>query len=125
MLWTLDGSGPALAPEKLRTRERDQSGVVREPRSLSSSRAGTLHCVIPARRSSRYAPKKCWAKAIGFVFEEDLDATRAKCDRAPRSRDAKFDCRYVNKNGSVVPLAGLEWVRAEQQHTHRPGYDRA
>ena len=54
-----------------------------------------------------YAPEELVGRsAIEFVFEEDLDATRQEMRLARRGRETRnFDCRYVHKNGSVVPLA--------------------
>jgi PAS domain S-box-containing protein len=66
-----------------------------------------------------YAPEELIGRsAIGFVFEEDLDATRQEMRLARRGRETRnFDCRYAHKNGSVVPLAWTGvWSEPEQQH---------
>jgi len=53
-----------------------------------------------------------------FLFPGDLDSTRNEMRLARRGQETRnFDCRYVHKNGRVVPLAWTGvWSEAEQQY---------
>jgi signal transduction histidine kinase/ActR/RegA family two-component response regulator len=53
-----------------------------------------------------------------FLYPPDLDNTRNEMRLARRGRVTRnFECRYVHKNGRVVPLSWMGvWLEAEQQH---------
>jgi PAS domain S-box-containing protein len=66
-----------------------------------------------------YAPDEMVGRsARQFLFAEDLEATRQEMRLARRGRQMRnFECRYVHKNGKVVPLAWTGvWSDPEQQH---------
>ena len=53
-----------------------------------------------------------------FIYPEDLDKTRDEMRLARRGTITRnFECRYVHKNGSVIPLSwsGV-WSEPEQKH---------
>jgi PAS domain S-box-containing protein len=56
--------------------------------------------------------------AIDFVHVDDLDSTRNEMRLARRGQLTRnFDCRYVHKDGRVVPLAWTGvWSEPDQQH---------
>ncbi len=53
-----------------------------------------------------------------FLYPPDLDNTRNEMRLARRGKVTRnFECRYVHKNGRVVPLSWMGvWSEAEQQH---------
>jgi PAS domain S-box-containing protein len=56
--------------------------------------------------------------AIEFLYREDLEKTRNVMRRASRGEPThSFDCRYVHKDGRIVPLSwkGV-WSEPDQQH---------
>jgi PAS domain S-box-containing protein len=56
--------------------------------------------------------------AIEFLYPEDLEKTRDIMRRASRGESThSFDCRYVHKDGRIVPLSwkGV-WSEPDQQH---------
>jgi signal transduction histidine kinase/CheY-like chemotaxis protein len=56
--------------------------------------------------------------ATEFLYPADLDATREEMREARRGRIMRnFDCRYVHKDGRVVPLTWTGvWSEPDQQH---------
>lgn len=56
--------------------------------------------------------------ATDFIYPEDLDNTRSEMRQARLGRIMRtFDCRYMHKDGRVVPLAWTGvWSEPEQQH---------
>src|SRR5262249_59864861 len=56
--------------------------------------------------------------AVDFIYAEDLDPTRREMRMARRGQVMRnFDCRYVHKDGRVVPLAWTGvWSEPDQQH---------
>jgi PAS domain S-box-containing protein len=81
---------------------------------------GTFIRVSPsARQILGYEPEEMIGRsANSFLYCEDLEATRQEMRLARRGRETRnFDCRYVHKDGSVVPLAWTGvWSDSEQQH---------
>jgi PAS domain S-box-containing protein len=66
-----------------------------------------------------YAPEEMVGRsAKEFLFHEDLESTRKEMRLARRGRETRnFDCRYVHKDGSVVPLAWTGvWSDQERQY---------
>jgi PAS domain S-box-containing protein len=66
-----------------------------------------------------YRPEEMIGRsAREFLFAEDLDSTRQEMRLARRGREMRnFECRYVHKDGGVVPLAWTGvWSDAEGQH---------
>jgi PAS domain S-box-containing protein len=57
------------------------------------------------------------SSAADFVFPDDLEGTRAEMRLARHGRLMRnFDCRYLHKEGYVVPLAWMgAWSEPEQQ----------
>ena len=56
--------------------------------------------------------------ASDFLYHEDLESTRLEMREARKGKTTRhFPCRYVAKNGRIVPLtwSGV-WVEEEQQH---------
>ena len=56
--------------------------------------------------------------AIEFLYQEDLENTRNEMRKASRGESSRsFDCRYVHKDGRIVPLSwkGV-WSEPDQQH---------
>ncbi len=53
-----------------------------------------------------------------FLYPDDLDSTREEMRAARKGRDTRnFDCRYVHKDGRIVPLAWTGvWSEPEQRH---------
>ncbi|HLJ20243.1 MAG TPA: PAS domain S-box protein [Stellaceae bacterium] len=56
--------------------------------------------------------------ARGILYPPDLDNTREEMRRARRHGEMRyFECRYVHRDGHLVPLAWTGvWSKAEQQH---------
>ena len=56
--------------------------------------------------------------AIEFLYPEDLESTRNEMRKGARGElGGTFDCRYVHKDGRIVPLSwkGV-WSEPDQQH---------
>lgn len=66
-----------------------------------------------------YAPDEMEGRsATKFLYPPDLDATRAEMRAGRLSKASRhFECRYVHKDGTIVPLiwTGI-WDDAAQQH---------
>jgi len=60
----------------------------------------------------------CGCEAARFVFPGDLDNTRSEMRAARRGKQMRtFACRYVHKDGRVVPLTWTGvWSEPDQQH---------
>jgi PAS domain S-box-containing protein len=58
------------------------------------------------------------SSAALFLYPDDLNSTRDEMRAARKGRDTRnFDCRYVHKDGRVVPLAWTGvWSEPEQRH---------
>jgi PAS domain S-box-containing protein len=56
--------------------------------------------------------------AAGFLFPEDLEHTRNEMRLARRGRVMRnFECRYVHRDGHIVPLAWTGvWSEPDEQH---------
>jgi PAS domain S-box-containing protein len=66
-----------------------------------------------------YRPEEMLGRnAVSFLFPDDLDHTRQEMRMARRSGVMRnFECRYLHKQGHVVPLAWTGvWAEAEQRH---------
>jgi len=66
-----------------------------------------------------YRPEELVGRsAVTFIVREDLETTRNEMRVARRGRTARqFDCRYVHKDGHVVPLTWTGvWSEPDQQH---------
>jgi signal transduction histidine kinase/CheY-like chemotaxis protein len=63
-------------------------------------------------------PPKCPGTAREFLYPEDLDNTREEMRKARRGGEIRnFDCRYVHRDGTVVPLVWTGvWSDPEQRH---------
>ena len=87
---------------------------------LVCDKRGTLTRVSPSSNAILgYDPSELVGhSAREFLFADDLDNTRTEMRLARRGREMRnFECRYVHKNGRVVPLAWTGvWSEAEQQH---------
>jgi len=87
---------------------------------LVVGREGDFIRVSPsARQILGYAPEEMTGRnGIDFVYPPDLEATRAEMRVGRRGRTIRrFDCRYVHRDGTVVPIAWAGvWSQAEQQH---------
>lgn len=87
---------------------------------LVTDRKGRLVLVSPsALNVLGYRPEEMVGRSgIGFVHKDDLAAVRnemrlARLGNAPSA----FDCRYVGKDGRVVPLSWIGvWSAADQYH---------
>jgi PAS domain S-box-containing protein len=82
-------------------------------------RGGIVRVSPSAKTILGYEPAEiigCNGKEL--VFIDDLESTREEMRLARRGREVRnFKCRYMHKDGTVVPLAwtGL-WSEADQQH---------
>ena len=66
-----------------------------------------------------YRPEEMVGRSgVDFVYPPDLDPTRNEMRMGRKGRLMRsFDCRYVHKDGRVVPLAWAGvWSEEEQQH---------
>jgi PAS domain S-box-containing protein len=56
--------------------------------------------------------------AAGFLYPDDLENTRNEMRLARRGHDMRnFECRYVHKDGHIVPLTWTGvWSEPDQQH---------
>jgi PAS domain S-box-containing protein len=87
---------------------------------LVADRHGNFIRVSPsARRIIGYEPDELVGRsAKDILYPPDLDSTRAEMRAARRGRDIRnFECRYVHRDGHVVPLAWTGvWSEEEGQH---------
>ena len=66
-----------------------------------------------------YSPEEMVGRSAGeFVYPDDLEGTRTEMRLARRGRLMRhFECRYVHRNGRVVPLTWMGvWSEPEGQH---------
>jgi PAS domain S-box-containing protein len=66
-----------------------------------------------------YQPEEMIGRsAIDFVYPADLDNTRNEMRLARRGRSMRnFECRYVHRDGRIVPLVWTGvWYEPDQQH---------
>jgi PAS domain S-box-containing protein len=66
-----------------------------------------------------YRPEELVGRgAVDFLYAEDLESTRYEMRLARRGHLMRnFECRYLHRNGRVVPLAWTGvWSAREQQH---------
>jgi PAS domain S-box-containing protein len=87
---------------------------------LVADRQGNLIRVSPSSLAILgYRPDEMTGRnAIGFVYSDDLDNTRNEMRLGRRGRQMRnFECRYVHKDGRVVPLVWTGvWSEPDQQH---------
>ena len=87
---------------------------------LVVDRHGTFIRVSPsARKIIGYDPAELVGRsARDVLYPPDLDNTREEMRLARRGRLMRnFECRYVHRDGRVVPLSWMGvWSEAEQQH---------
>jgi PAS domain S-box-containing protein len=87
---------------------------------LVVDRRGNFIRVSPSAQAViGYAPEEMVGRsAAEFLHPPDLEPTRAEMRLARRGRLMRnFECRYVHRNGGVVPLTWTGvWSEAEQQH---------
>src|SRR6266851_4399276 len=83
-------------------------------------RRGTFIRVSPSARAILgYDPGEMVGHSARlFLYPPDLDNTRNEMRLARHGKSTRnFECRYVHKNGRVVPLSWMGvWSEAEQQH---------
>jgi len=87
---------------------------------LVVDRQGNVKQVSPSVRTILgYEPSAMIGRsAIEYLYHEDLERTRNEMRNGARgSLRSAFDCRYVHKDGRIVPLSwkGL-WSEPDQQH---------
>src|SRR5215212_7487061 len=66
-----------------------------------------------------YRPEEMIGRgAQDFIFPDDLEPTRSEMKRARRGdQTCHFRCRYVHKDGHVVPLAWMGvWSQSDRRH---------
>ncbi len=87
---------------------------------LVVGRDGTLLRVSPSAAAILgYAPEEMIGRsAADFLYPDDLENTRNEMRLARRGKEMRnFECRYVHKEGRVVPLAWTGvWSEPEAQH---------
>ena len=87
---------------------------------LIVDRRGTFIRVSPsAAIILGYQPEEMVGhSAIEFLYSDDLDSTRNEMRLARRGREMRnFACRYVRKDGRIVPLVWTGvWSEPDQQH---------
>jgi PAS domain S-box-containing protein len=87
---------------------------------LVCDKRGMLTRISPsARQILGYDPTEMSGhSAREFLYHEDLDNTREEMRRARRGSEMRnFECRYVHRDGKVVPLVWTGvWSEAEQRH---------
>jgi len=118
---------PDVAAALSAAREREATRVINQ-RIFDTSldlilvvdRRGTLIRVSPSSFAIvGYRPEEMTGRnAKEFLYPDDLDSTRNEMRRARRGREMRnFECRYVHKDGRVVPLmwTGV-WSEPEEQH---------
>ncbi|MEQ9045473.1 MAG: ATP-binding protein [Sneathiellaceae bacterium] len=87
---------------------------------LVVDRKGNLIRVSPSSRTILgYDPGEMAGRpASDFLYPQDLPGTRAEMRQARQGHETRhFDCRYVHRDGRIVPLnwTGV-WSEPEQQH---------
>lgn len=87
---------------------------------LVCDKRGTLTQISPSAKAILgYEPSEMSGhSAREFLYPEDLDNTREEMRRARRGGEIRnFECRYVHRDGRVVPLAWTGvWSEPEQRH---------
>lgn len=87
---------------------------------LICDKRGTLTRVSPsAKRILGYDPAEMSGhSAREFLYAEDLDNTREEMRKARRGGEIRnFECRYLHRDGHVVPLVWTGvWSEPEQRH---------
>ncbi|HWB47735.1 MAG TPA: ATP-binding protein [Stellaceae bacterium] len=87
---------------------------------LVVDKQGTFIRVSPSARAIiGYDPAELVGRsAREILYPPDLDSTREEMRRARRGGEMRnFECRYVHRDGRVVPLAWTGvWSEPEQQH---------
>jgi PAS domain S-box-containing protein len=87
---------------------------------LVADRQGNLIRVSPSCAAILgYRPDEMIGRnAIGFLYPDDLDNTRNEMRLGRRGRQMRnFECRYVHKEGRVVPLVWTGvWSEPDHQH---------
>jgi PAS domain S-box-containing protein len=87
---------------------------------LVVDRKGDFIRVSPSAQSILgYSPEEMVGhSAAEFIYSDDLESTREEMRHARRGRVTRnFNCRYVHKEGRVVPLAWTGvWSEPERQH---------
>jgi PAS domain S-box-containing protein len=87
---------------------------------LVVDRQGNVKQVSPSVRNILgYEPHSMLGRsATEYIFSEDLESTRGELRKASRGElRGTFDCRYVHKDGRIVPLSWKSvWSEPDQQH---------
>ena len=87
---------------------------------LVTDRQGSLIHVSPSSVGILGYPadEMVGKSALNFIYPDDLDNTRSEMRAARQGKRLRtFDCRYMHKDGRVVPLAWTGvWAEPEQQH---------
>ena len=87
---------------------------------LICDKRGTLTRISPSAKAILgYDPTEMSGhSAREFLFPDDLDNTREEMRRARRGGEIRnFECRYVHRDGHVVPLVWTGvWSEPEQRH---------
>jgi PAS domain S-box-containing protein len=87
---------------------------------LVVDRRGTVIRVSPSVQTIiGYDPAELIGRsARDLLYPPDLDSTREEMRLARRGREMRnFECRYVHRDGHVVPLSWMGvWSEAEEQH---------
>ena len=87
---------------------------------LICDKRGTLTRISPSAKAILgYDPTEMSGhSAREFLYPEDLDNTREEMRRARRGGEIRnFECRYVHRDGHVVPLVWTGvWSEPEQRH---------
>jgi diguanylate cyclase (GGDEF)-like protein/PAS domain S-box-containing protein len=87
---------------------------------LVTDRRGVFTQVSPSSLATiGYGPNEMIGRTgRDFIFADDLDSTRQEMKLARQGQQTRnFQCRYIHKNGRVVPMAwsGV-WSEPEQRH---------
>ena len=87
---------------------------------LVTDRQGNLVHVSPSALAilGYRADEMAGKSAINFIYHGDLENTRSEMRAARQGKRMRtFDCRYVHRDGRIVPLAWTGvWAEPEQQH---------
>jgi len=87
---------------------------------LVCDKRGTLTRISPSSAAILgYEPREMSGhSAREFLYPEDLDNTREEMRKARRGGAIRnFECRYVHRDGHVVPLVWTGvWSEPEQRH---------
>jgi PAS domain S-box-containing protein len=127
------GAAPLVATEKMpvaavNSPEKQQATNAINQRIFDTSldlilvvdRRGTVIRVSPSVQTIiGYDPAELIGRsARDLLYPPDLDSTREEMRLARRGREMRnFECRYVHRDGHVVPLSWMGvWPEAEQQH---------